>query len=172
MISEKGKIYQPEKEQLQTVYSGTTLENFYVCATLNEKNELLYVKQKQPKSLFEELFATPSPLTALEHALGTAAKLNQQPLVIAGEILSEKYTVSTGIRIPSDVPFSIERAWMPLSSLDLNLKTEDLSIRFIEIDPMELFVDKVQPISAKSNLWEEDARIVSQSPKLSDFLKK
>lgn len=140
-------------------YSGTTRENFHTCTLINTREKLWFDKRREPKHAFEETFYTRQILTAITYAM-KAKEMGQSPLIIAGKMASyTRYEGAVG-RLPVGILFPVERAWI------LESDFEPIPENFVEINPLKLFNNVVEPLPGGLNAKEEDLRMLAKFPTL------
>ena len=74
-------------EQLVTAYSGTTLENFKICATQTELGLWVFDKDREQNHYFKSIFFVLSLKGAIQYACQRAKELKHNPLAFVAIFL-------------------------------------------------------------------------------------
>ncbi len=125
-------------EEMVTVYSGTTLQNYRSCAYETSKG-ILFDKKKEPKHDFKTLFFVPAFEGAARYTLEIAKKLRHTPLIVDGWV---KRNRRLDYELPEEEPFYIGRIYLPKPGVDWRKinphDPKSLEGSFMEINPKKL----------------------------------
>lgn len=112
-------------EPLVTVYSGTTLENFIKCGSVNPDGNVSYYKSREKRHDFERVYYSQNFDIAAARSVFNAKKAGHLPLIMEATM-----PLDVAIQTESDEPFRAEYVWFPNCNwLDIDFKNatvEDL----------------------------------------------
>ena len=131
-------------------YSGTILANYQKCAVI-EGDKVHYVKSRQRKSTFRDLFLTNTIQNAAWYATLTTMKIggNHSPVIIAGE--SNHKSTDPLNRHQGNESFPVEEIWVLREGIEFsdemtnefaNPLEDNVDKFFKKVDPLEMLVNK------------------------------
>ena len=130
------------EQRKMRVYSGTTLDNYRTCAFINEQQQVVFNKAREPRYAFGSFFYVPAFEGAARYAFERANELGGNPLVISGLMDEENWTVRHTYELANGEFFVVNGVWLPKKGLDwhqLNPYGKGLSKEFFdEFDPKKL----------------------------------
>lgn len=108
---------QPELEQNFSAYYGTTMENFLVCAQVDEQGKVVFAKKQEQKHVEPEATQFVCGLVGgANYAVTRARELGHTPLVLEGELDKQKYYNRQEL-FPGEA-FPVTNVWVPQEGID------------------------------------------------------
>ena len=107
------------KTKWETVYTGTSIENYIACASIDGRGRMIFDKRKQKESSWGELYVTILFDTAAQYAYNLCLNLKidgrvHNPLVVEGCLPAGDY-----LNVPMKRNLPVRAIWTPNEGVDL-----------------------------------------------------
>jgi hypothetical protein len=124
--------------EMAVVHSGTTLENYRICAYRAPRG-VVFNKKRQPLHDFMSFFFVPALEGGARYALEVARELKHTPLIMKGKVRDSQ---KLDYELPIGEEFPVDRVYMPKHGIDWRQinphNIQSLEDSLMEINPEDL----------------------------------